>query len=135
MANLLFILVSYVLLAGFFMLSAYEGRRGTRVFNGSRTKLDQNVKKIEFILEHVDLGAFLLEELRRLMARLGHDIAHLSLMAVRAAERLLTRIVRHFRTQHAVDVTPRESTRGYVKTLSDFKDRLKAIRPDIPDIH
>ncbi len=134
MANLLFILTTYLLLVGFFVLSSYENRRGVRLFSGFRTRLDQDVRKIELILEHVDLGAFLLDELRRLIARLGHDIAHLSLLVVRAAERLLTRTVRHFRTKHAVDVVPRESTRGYVKTLSDFKDRLKATRPDIPDI-
>ncbi len=135
MANLVFILTTLGLLAGFFVLAGYEERRGVRVFAGLRTRFDQNVGRIEFILAHVDFGAFLLDEAHRFAVRLGHDIAHLSLLVVRATERLLTRTVRYFRTQHSVDAAPRESTRGYVKTLSDFKDRLKATRPDIPDIH
>lgn len=135
MANLIFILTTFVLLIGFFALVGYEERRGARFFAVLRMRFDQNVERMEFILTHVDFGAFFLDEMRRIAIRLGHDIAHFSLLAVRAAERLLTRAVRYFRTRHAVDTVPRESARGYVKTLSDFKDRLKATHPEISDIH
>lgn len=134
MANLFFILTTLVLLGGFFVLVGYEERRGVRVFAGARMRLDQQVVRLAFILAHVDFGAFFLDETRRLLVRLGHDVAHLSLLAVRATERLLTRIVRYFRTKHAVDAAPREDARGYVKTLSDFKDRLKATHPEVSDI-
>lgn len=134
MESLLFILTTLTLLVGFVTLSSYETQRGTRIFAGLRTRLDQNVGRIEFILAHVDFGAFLLDETQRIAARLGHDTVHISLLVVRAAERLLTRAVRHLRTRHTVDAMPRESTRGYVKTLSDFKDHLKATHPEIPDI-
>ncbi len=134
MANLFFILTTLVLLVGFFALVGYEERRGTRVFAGLRTRFDQNVVRIEFILAHVDFGAFFLDEVRRFAARFGHYIAHLSLLVVRAAERLLTRAVRHLRTRHIADAAPRESATGYVRALSDFKDRLKATHPEIPDI-
>ena len=134
MMNLLFILTTFVLLFGFFVLSSYEERRGARFFGGLRTRFDKDVRRVEFILAHVDLGAFALEEMQRILARLGHDIAHFSLRAVRFIERLLTRAVRHFRTERAVDAMPRESARGYVKTLSDFKGRLKATHPEVPDI-
>lgn len=134
MVNFLFIVTTLVLLIGFFALVGYEERRGTRAFAGLRTRFDQNVVRIEFILAHVDFGAFFLDETRRLAARLGHDVAHLSLLVVRATERLLTRTVRYFRIHHAVDAVPRESAGGYVKTLSDFKGRLKATHPEVSDI-
>ncbi len=131
---LIFILITLVLLVGFFVLTEYEARRGARFFAQGRARLDQNVERVEFVLAHVDLGAFLRDEIRRLAGRLSHDIAHLSLQSVRAAERLLTRLVRHLRVRHAVDAAPRESTREFVKTLSDFKGRLKATHPEIQEI-
>ena len=134
MANLFFILTTLVLLVSFFALVGYEERRGTRVFASVRMRLDQQVIRLAFIFAHVDFGAFFLDEMRRLAVRLGHDIAYLSLLVVRATERLLTHAVRHLRTRHAVDAVPRESARGYVKTLSDFKGRLKATHPEVPDI-
>lgn len=133
-AYLIFILVTLALLIGFFLLTEYEARRGARLFAQKRADLDRNVERVEFILAHVDLGAFLRDEVRRIAGRLSHDVAHLSLQSVRAAERLLTRLVRHLRAQHVVDAGPRESARPFVKTLSAFKDRLKATRPETEDI-
>lgn len=134
MAYLVFIGITLALLAGFFALTNYETRRGMRVFEAERAHLDRTVERVEFILQHVDLGAFLRDEIRRLIARLGHDIAHLSLQAVRSTERVLTRLVRHLRSRHTVDTTPRETARPFVKSLSDFKDRLKATRPEVPEL-
>ncbi len=134
MAPLIFIVVAVALLGGFLVLTDFEKRRGQRLFAEKRDRLDRDVARVEFLLARVDLAAFLRSEIRLLMSRIGHDIAHLSLQAVRAAERLLTRLVRHLRVRHAVDTTPRESARPFVKTLSDFKDRLKASRPEVPDI-
>ncbi len=134
MANLIFILTTLVFLVGFFILVGYESRRGVRFFEPSRKRFDRHVARVEFVIEHVDFGAFFIEESHRIAARIGHDSAHVSLLVVRATERLLTRVVRYFRSRHAVDATPRESARGYVKTLSDFKDRLKTTHPEISDI-
>lgn len=131
---LISILVTVALLVGFFALTWYEERRGARICAPARARLDQKVARVEFILARVDLAAFVRSEVRRAASRIGHDIAHLTLKAVRAAERLLTRLVRHLRTRHEVDVTPRDTTRPFVKTLSDFKDRLKATRPEMPEI-
>jgi hypothetical protein len=126
------LLVSFVLLAGFVLLTQYETRRGARYFAPRRDAFDTQVERIEFIVEHVDLGAFLRDELRNASNRAGHAIANFSLQAVRAAERLLTRVVRYLRVRHEVTAAPRESTREFVKTLSDFKENLKA--PEVPDI-
>ena len=134
MAHLLFILITLALLAGFFALTWYEARRGTRFFEPLRSRLDRNVARSEFVLQHVDFSAFLRTEIYRIANRIGHGIAHLSLQGVRAVERLLTRLVRHLRTQRIPDAAPRESAREFVKTLSDFKGRLRETRPEVPDI-
>ena len=134
MAYLTFVLTALILLGAFFALTHYETRRGMRLFAPLRTRLDRDVERVEFVLTHVDLAAFLRDELRRVAHRIGHDIVHLSLQVVRAVERLLTRLIRYFHTRQAVDTTPRESTRAFVKTLSDFKSRLKATHPEISDI-
>ncbi len=135
MAYLVSILTAIGLLVGFVALCDYEMRRGTRFFASLRMRLDRDIEQIAFILARVDVGAFLFEEMRHIVSRSGHAVAHVSLQAVRAAERLLTRLVRHLRREDAVDTVPRESMREYVKTLSDFKDRLKTTHPEVPDIH
>ncbi len=134
MVNLLFVLISLLLLTGFVMLTRYENSRGSRVFAGQREELDKNVSKILFVLEHVDWGGYVKEETVRIMRRLGHDIAHLSLRAVRAMERLLTTLVRHLRSQNLPQAGMREPLRPFVKTLADFKGHLEATRPEMPEI-
>ena len=135
MTNLVLIFVTTALLAGFLVLTRYEERRGSRLCEKQRARLDRQAARAAFVLSHVDLAAFVRDEVRRAAGRIGHDSVHLSLQAVRAVERLLTRIVRDLRARHTIDVTPRESSRPFVKTLSDFKDRLKAARSKVPDVH
>ena len=130
MACLIAVLVLLALLIGFVVLTRYEARRGARFFAPERDALDKNVERVEFIVAHVDLMAFAREEFSRALNQIGHTIAHLSLQAVRAVERLLTRLVRHLRTRNQESVAPRETAREFVKTLSDFKDTLKATHPD-----
>ncbi len=134
MASLVFVLIAIALLIGFVALTQYETRRGERFFAGKRMWLDTNVERVAFIIEHVDLGAFVRDEISHAMHRVGHTIAHLSLQGVRAAERLLTRLVRHLRTQHEDEVAPRETAREFVKTLSEFKDGLNATHPGIESL-
>ncbi len=134
MANLISLSIALALLAGFIALTRYEAKRGVRFFAAKRTWLDEGIERIEFIVEHVDLIAFARDEVRHAMTRLGHAIAHLSLQAVRSAERLLTRLVRYLRVQHEDEVAPRETAREFVKTLSEFKDGLNATHPDIDSL-
>lgn len=135
MGNFVFILFALGLPAGFLMLSDYETRRGLRFFAPVRTRFDKRVDQIEFILTHVDFKSFLRAETLRIGGLIVHDVVHISLQVVRMLERLLTRLVRHFRIRHSVDVSPRESARDFVKTLSSFKENLKSTHPDISDIH
>jgi hypothetical protein len=131
---LIFILVTLVLLIGFFVLTVYETERTTRLFAEKRTRLDASVTRAEFILTHVDLAAFLRDEVIRIAHRTVHDVAHFSLLVVRATERALTRLVRYLRTRRSADIVPNENPREFVKTLSDFKDHLEETRPEVPDI-
>jgi hypothetical protein len=132
--HLIFTIVSLALLVGFFILTRYETRRGTRIFASDRARLDGVVGRVEFILQHVNFGVFLRDEIRHLASRMGHDIVHISLLIVRSAERLLTRLIRHLRTHAEVDTAPRETAREFVKVLAEFKGNLKATHPEISDI-
>lgn len=134
MEYLVFILVSFALFAGFFALTGYESRRGARLYERERAKLDSVVELVVFISEHVNLAEFLRDEVRHFAGRIGHDIVHFSLIAVRAVERILTSLVRRLRNNPEVDTAPRETAREFVKTLSDFKDGLNATHPEIQEI-
>lgn len=133
MAYLVFLLITLVLFVGFFVLTLYERGWGTRLLADRRERLDHHVGRVEFVLTHVDFAAFAREETRRFASHVGHRIAHFSLQMVRAVERLLTRLVRFLRSQHAVEVRPAGETREFVKTLSDFKDRLKDTMPEVSE--
>ncbi len=134
MALLLLIFATIALLAGFVAITTYETGHGMRFFNAERTWLDRQTERVSFIIAHVDLAAFLREEIQHFVQRIGHDIVHFSLQFVRAIERFLTRLVRTFRSREA-NVAPRESAREFVKTLTDFKEQLRATAPEIPEIH
>src|SRR3989344_5624002 len=114
MTYLILVLLTLSLLVGFFLLTSYEASHGIRLFVGPRTRLDQQSARIEFIVEHVDLGAFARDEIRRMAGIVSHAVVHFSLQIVRTVERLLTRLVRNLRPTHVVDMTPRESTRPFV---------------------
>lgn len=130
MANLVFILIAALLLIGFLTLTWYEERQGRRlVLAPTRSRLDQRLSRVQFIVEHVDLAAFVRDEIRRGMSQMGHAIVAGSLSAVRAIERLLTRLVRYLRTRHPVEPDTVADTRPFVKTLSAFKNRLKKTKP------
>lgn len=134
MGHLIFLLVSCALLIGFFVVTQYEKNHSRRFFAERRAKFDGHIERIIFIMEHVDLPAFVRDEIRHLANRLGHFAVHISLQAVRAVERVLTRLVRLLRARYADTVIPRENAREFVKTLSEFKDTLKRTPPDISDI-
>lgn len=134
MGYLIFLLLSIALLGGFLVLTGYETRRGARVLDVTRARLDRETERAFFIVEHVDLVAYVREETQHFLERFGHDIAHLFLQAVRAAERLLTHLVRTLRTR-SESAAPHETQREFVKTLADFKDHLEATRPEVPDVN
>ncbi|MCX6787426.1 MAG: hypothetical protein NTY93_02825 [Candidatus Kaiserbacteria bacterium] len=135
MEYFIFIFIALAFFIGFLVLSDYEMRHGVRLFAHARARLDEHIERIEFILAHVDFGAFAREEMYRIAHLVAQEVAHLTLQIVRAVERLLTRLVRHLHTQRAIDPMPHENAREFVKTLSDFKGHLEATHPKVPDIY
>lgn len=129
MLYLTLILTPLLLLVGFVALVRYEEQHAVRFFGSKRSEFDAAIERVQFIVRHVDLGAFAREEVRRISTIIGHAIVNLSLQAVRSVERLLTRLVRYLRTRNEVIGQPHESTREFVRTLSDFKDTLKTSYP------
>ncbi len=134
MGHLIAFGLSLAVIIGFVVLTRYERRRGSRVCAATRAWLDTQADRAAFIIAHVDLAAFAKEEVNLAFTRIGHAVANLSLQTVRAAERLLTRAVRHFRVKGAENAAPRENAREFVKTLSDFKETLSATHPEISDV-
>jgi hypothetical protein len=129
------VLASLALLAGFLGLTRWEARRGGRFFAGARGALDRRAERVAFVFAHVDFSSFAREESLKLFHEMSHDAARLSLRAVRAMERTLTRLVRNLRMRQAsAQLPPRETSREFVKTLSDFKGHLEATRPEMPEV-
>lgn len=129
-----FIFIALILLASYVALLAFESGRGERLLARQRARLDRAAQHGAFILAHVDFASFLREEARAAARRLTHDIAHFSLHLVRSVERLLARFVRHLRSTGSADPAPRETTRSFVRTLSEFKGHLEATRPEMPEV-
>ncbi|HYE23006.1 MAG TPA: hypothetical protein VEA92_00965 [Candidatus Paceibacterota bacterium] len=98
MAYLIAIAISFLLLGGFLALTRFETGRGVRFFGSIRTRFDTGVERTSFIIRHVDWSAVLATLVRTAAARIVHDIAHASLIAVRIIERLLTRVVKYLRS-------------------------------------
>lgn len=135
MSYLVFIALTATLLLGYLGLIAYEARRGARVFAAHREALDHEVERALFIVQRVDLVSFVRSEALRIGEIVIHDIVHGVLLAVRTAERLLSRAVRYLRTRRADAPAAAETSRPFVQALSSFKEHLEATRPEMPDIH
>lgn len=135
MLSLTLVLISLALIIAFLAVTNYEMRGRRRFFAQERERLDRDVEQVLSVVTHVDFGALAREEARRLLGRVSHDIAHVSLQLVRATERLLTRLVRSLRSRYASHSTLDEgSAREFIKTLSDFKVKLKETRPDVTEV-
>ncbi len=106
----IFMAVSLALLVVFLLFVTYENRRGSRlIMPGRRYQLDLKVARISFVLKHVDWGAFMNDVTRTGVDRLAHDVAHTTLMGVRALERQLTQVVRTLRARREQPFFPAPS--------------------------
>lgn len=129
MAYLILILAAALLFGGFIALTGHEARRGTRVFAGPRRGLDQKTEHLAFVLTHVDFGSFSRHVLRTFAEHVAHEVAHASLLAVRAAERLLSRTVRYLRSRRpAAFSSSAPPSSSFVQAITDFKQHLRAKR-------
>jgi len=126
MIYLTLVIISVALCALFLFLTAHEARTGTRLLRQKREQLDVHASRVFFIIAHVDLAAFMRDLVREVGKRLAHDTAHLSLVFVRATERLLTRLVRALRTHKAESATTSTSASPFVRSMSDLKQKLRS---------
>lgn len=120
-----------ILLGGFLVLTALERKRGARVFQSLRAKLDKQVGRVVFIITHVDWSAFIKHVVRTASERVAHDVVHGTLVAVRFLERLLTRAVRALRErQSGARTLPRESRQRLPirETLQKFRKSLAQVQ-------
>ncbi|MEO6536857.1 MAG: hypothetical protein ABIT47_04130 [Candidatus Paceibacterota bacterium] len=130
MAYLIAIAVLVTLLVAFLVLSGLEGRSGRRLFAGRRYVLDTKVERVSFILRHVDWGAFSADVVRSSIERAIHDIAHGTLIAVRALERFLTQVVRTLRTRRDVPLPPPSVSRT-TATVTYLKRAVRRTRKSV----
>jgi hypothetical protein len=121
-----FVLVSGMLFVGFLVLTKNEASRGARYFARERGTLDQEVERWTVLVSHIDIATFVRTGLRSLLARVIHDVAHASLIAVRFLEKLLTRAVQALRMRRAKSViTSTAPSSDFVATMKDFKQELR----------
>lgn len=110
MPYVIYLGVPFLLLTAFIALVVVEEKRGKRLLlPGRRYNLDLKASRAAFVIRHVDWGAFLNDIVRTSVERLAHDIAHTTLMAVRAAERQLTGFVRTLRARRDEPLLPQRS--------------------------
>ncbi|MDB5189732.1 MAG: hypothetical protein JWN49_58 [Parcubacteria group bacterium] len=133
MAYLIAIVILVALLVAFLVLVGFEERSGKRLLAGRRYMLDGKVERVSFILQHVDWGAFSADVARSSIERAAHDIAHGSLIAVRALERFLTRVVRTLRTRRDVPLPPPSVSRT-TATVTYLKRAVQRTRRKSMDI-
>jgi hypothetical protein len=120
MIYLLFLAGSIALFAGFLGLTIVEARSGTRVLGSARKMLDHRVGHMSFIAKHVNWGDFIAHLVQSIGARIAHDIAHWSLIAVRFVERQLTRIVRYLRDRSPNVLAPKPSRTPAVTQAKNY---------------
>ncbi|CAN5719183.1 hypothetical protein BH11PAT2_BH11PAT2_08330 [soil metagenome] len=133
MAYLIAISILVGLLLAFLIFTSFEQRSGKRMFAGRRYVLDTKVQRASFILAHVDWGAFSADVARSSIERAAHDVAHGSLIAVRALERFLTRVVRTLRTRRDVPLPPPSVSRT-TATVTYLKRAVQRTRRKSVDI-
>ncbi|MEK9160573.1 MAG: hypothetical protein AAB440_00855 [Patescibacteria group bacterium] len=125
MIYLAIFVVALVLFFGFLFLNSVEQKKGARILSGMRSALDARVARATGVVAHVDFSAFLWNLSKDVTGRLVHDIAHVSLIAVRSLERLLTRLVRFIRSRvHAPQVVEGKRS-AFVETITYFKKTLR----------
>jgi len=121
-----FIGLSFILLASYVCLVAFETSSGVRVLSTTRSKLDRYVERVTFLLKHVDFGSFFSHLFKDIFERVIHDILHAALFVVRFIERILTRGIKEIRARIAPRGVPADEKRStFVETISYFKKTLR----------
>lgn len=123
MAYLIAILVPAALLTAFIGLTLHERRRGVRLAGPLRVKLDAFAARLARGMRSMSPVDAALRGARRLLGHIIHDIATVTLAAVRATERSLTALVRRLRSTRSPERA--ETRSGFLKSISYFKRTLR----------
>lgn len=124
MTHLISILIASALFFGFLLITAYEARRGVRFFAAFRYKFDTRVAHTQFLIEHIDWGAFTAHLTRTSLNTVAHDLAHSMLMIVRSTERNLTRAVGVLRMRRDSLLAPKGQEMS-TKTVTPISDIVR----------
>ena len=116
---LLLIVASIVLFGAFLSLTIVEARTGTRIFAPMRSRLDQNVSRVSFIIKHVRWGSFIFQLIESFFERVLHDVAHVSLIFVRFVERQLSSVVKYLRDRRPNMLAPKPSRTSLRTQITD----------------
>lgn len=127
---LIALLASIALFTGFLALTALESAKRFRVAPVSRGKLDRQVKRLSFVVRHVDWSAFIGQLVRNAFEIIVHDVAHAILLIIRALERFLTRIVVGLRTRRLSRSGDPGTVSTVVERLAHLRETLKRARAE-----
>jgi hypothetical protein len=122
--------VSILLFAGFLLLTYLESSRQFRLMPASRAKLDRHVKRVAFVVSHVDWSAFIGQLVRNAAEIIVHDVAHATLLVIRALERLLTRIVHGLRTRRLSRSEDPGTVTTVVERIAHLRETLRRARAE-----
>jgi hypothetical protein len=129
MFYLILVLSSILLWFAFLGYTAVEARTGMRILERPRRALDAQVQRALFLANNVHWGNFLAHVFGSLIARIVHDIAHWSLLAVRFVEHQLTRVVRYLRDRRPNLLAPRPSRQSpFAQTTQYVRKMLRLPR-------
>lgn len=101
------IAVVALLLAGFLVLTTVEAKRGTRLAPSVREKLDGVAAEAVASLGKGRILTRATQSVSAATRHAAHEVAHVVLAGIRAAERALTRVVRYMRESNAAHALSR----------------------------
>lgn len=130
MTALILMVSTLALLVGFLLLTRYEMRRGVRVFARARARLDTRTADVGRRIESGEAADVLVQSVRQVGERLAHDVAHVTLIAVRFVERTLTQAVRTLRARRAENAPKGVETPAspFASSMKDFGQELRSGR-------
>ncbi len=102
------IAVVAMLLGGFILLTSFEQKKGARLLAPLRARLDVYAKEVARMVRTIDVNALAYTKMKTLFMHLVHEVAHGTLIVVRALERTLTSAVRTLRhKKESQDIPPK----------------------------
>lgn len=125
MAFLIAILIALVLFVAFLGLTAWERKRGMRLFSRSRETLDARIAHAAVNVRTADPLAFVIRGARTLFGHIFHDIAMVTWGAVRLLERTLENAVRKLGLMRGPAAPRTETNSSFVKSISFHKRTLR----------